>query len=411
MGRIWKFSENFPALLQQRLRPASVYTGSSTPRHHSHSHPVTPPHTTRMPAELRKRKEKAPAAKVEDMPPAKKAAKAATAPKRKATEDASVASPIAAKKQKPVKEAAAEKPAKKTKAKKDEPVEEPEVAENEEEVEEVEEADDRTKDLMARFDSDDSDDETTTKGTFKEGQDVGKIPKAKKADSKAVTEGKQAGTGTVYVGRIPHGFYEHEMRQYFSQFGPITRLRLSRNKKTGASKHFAFIEFADAATAEVVSKTMDGYLLFGHILRCKLVPESQIHDSLWKGANRRFKKVPWNKMAGKQLERPLSESKWEVKISKEERRRSARAEKLKEMGYEFEAPALKAAEAKPKAAEEPKAIDAPAAETGTKEAEKVAEPVTEEKPEEAVEASEETPATETKKAKGASKKKGKKSKA
>ena len=36
-----------------------------------------------MPAELRKRKEKAPAAKIEDMPPAKKAAKAAPAPKRK----------------------------------------------------------------------------------------------------------------------------------------------------------------------------------------------------------------------------------------------------------------------------------------------------------------------------------------
>ncbi|KAB5582705.1 putative RNA-binding protein [Coniochaeta sp. 2T2.1] len=367
-----------------------------------------------MPAELRKRKEKAPAAKVEDMPPAKKAAKAAPAPKRKAAEDASVASPIAAKKQKPVKEAAAEKPVKKSKAKKEEPVEEPEVAENEEEVEEVEEADDRTKDLMARFDSDDSDDETTTKSTFKEGQDVGKIPKAKKADSKPVTEGKQAGTGTVYVGRIPHGFYEHEMRQYFSQFGPITRLRLSRNKKTGASKHFAFIEFADAATAEVVSKTMDGYLLFGHILRCKLVPESQIHDGLWKGANRRFKKVPWNKMAGKQLERPLSESKWEAKISKEERRRSARAEKLKEMDYEFEAPALKAAEAKPKAveaAEEPKAIEAPAAEVETKEVGKDAEPATEEKPEETAEATEETPTKETKKAKGASKKKGKKSKA
>jgi nucleolar protein 15 len=199
------------------------------------------------------------------------------------------------------------------------------------------------------------------------------------------------------------------MRQYFSQFGPISRLRLSRNKKTGASKHFAFIEFADQDTAEIVAKTMDGYLLFAHILRCKVVPESQIHDGLWKGANRRFKKVPWNKMAGKQLERPLPESKWEAKISKEEKRRSSRADKLKEMGYEFEAPALKAAEAKAPAAienaEEAKAIEAPAAESEEKEAEKVEEPaaVEEEKTEEAAE-----PAP--KKAK-ATKKKGKKAKA
>ena len=43
--------------------------------------------------------------------------------------------------------------------------------------------------------------------------------------------------GTIYVGRIPHGFYEPQMRAYFSQFGEISRLRLSRNKLTGKPKH------------------------------------------------------------------------------------------------------------------------------------------------------------------------------
>lgn len=40
----------------------------------------------------------------------------------------------------------------------------------------------------------------------------------------------QAKTGTIYLGRIPHGFHEEEMKSYFSQFGEISRLRLSRNK-------------------------------------------------------------------------------------------------------------------------------------------------------------------------------------
>lgn len=40
----------------------------------------------------------------------------------------------------------------------------------------------------------------------------------------------QAKTGTIYLGRIPHGFHEEEMSSYFSQFGEVTRLRLSRNK-------------------------------------------------------------------------------------------------------------------------------------------------------------------------------------
>ncbi len=37
--------------------------------------------------------------------------------------------------------------------------------------------------------------------------------------------------GTVYLGHIPHGFYEKEMRGYFSQFGKVTRLKLFKSKK------------------------------------------------------------------------------------------------------------------------------------------------------------------------------------
>ena len=35
----------------------------------------------------------------------------------------------------------------------------------------------------------------------------------------------------MYLGRVPHGFHEQEMKSYFSQFGEVTRMRLSRNKK------------------------------------------------------------------------------------------------------------------------------------------------------------------------------------
>jgi hypothetical protein len=40
--------------------------------------------------------------------------------------------------------------------------------------------------------------------------------------------------GVVYLGRIPHGFFESQMRAYFSQFGKVTRLRLSRSKKVSS---------------------------------------------------------------------------------------------------------------------------------------------------------------------------------
>lgn len=271
---------------------------------------------------------------------------------------------------------------------------------------EQDEVDDNTKALVQALDSGDEDEAQTQISTYKKGQDVGKAPKPKKATKPSASNGTP---GVMYLARIPHGFYEHELRSYFGQFGDITRLRVVRNKKTGASRHRAFIEFADAEVADIAARTMDKYLLFGHILSAKIVPPAQVHPDLFKGANRRFKAVPWNKMAGNQLERPLSESQWQGKIAKEEKRRASRADKLKEMGYEFEAPALKAAEAKPLlengTEEETKAIEpppaAPAAEDATesKEERQVAEP-------EAAEAKAAKPAEEA----TPQKKKGKKGK-
>jgi len=37
--------------------------------------------------------------------------------------------------------------------------------------------------------------------------------------------------GVIYVGHIPRGFYEPQMAKYFSQFGKVTRLKLSRSKR------------------------------------------------------------------------------------------------------------------------------------------------------------------------------------
>ena len=49
----------------------------------------------------------------------------------------------------------------------------------------------------------------------------------------------------VYLGRIPHGFYEEQMKTYFTQFGDVTRLRLSRNKKVRSHNTPQFLADAD----------------------------------------------------------------------------------------------------------------------------------------------------------------------
>ena len=74
--------------------------------------------------------------------------------------------------------------------------------------------------------------------------------------------------GVVYLSRIPHGFYENEMRKYFSQFGTVTRLKLFRSKKTGRSRGFAFLEFQFSEVAAIVAETMNNYLMFNKLLKC-----------------------------------------------------------------------------------------------------------------------------------------------
>lgn len=82
------------------------------------------------------------------------------------------------------------------------------------------------------------------------------------------------------------------MKSYFTQFGEVSRLRLSRNKKTGKSKHYAFIEFADEDVAKIVQETMDNYLIDGHLLQVRKVSNDKVHPKLWLGSNRSWRKLP-----------------------------------------------------------------------------------------------------------------------
>ncbi|KAK4934975.1 nucleolar protein [Elasticomyces elasticus] len=214
---------------------------------------------------------------------------------------------------------------------------EDEFAGNDEEdgQDEEEDEDDNAAALLAGFDSDTEDRQedkdlnlTTTPALDMDKKTRKKLTKLQGRDS-------HAESGTVYVGRIPHGFYETEMKEYFSQFGDISRLRLSRNKRTGASKHFAFIEFKSNEVAKIVASTMDNYLLFGHILKCKYAEPGSLHPDVWKGADKKFRKIPHEKLEREKLAAPKTVEQWQKKVDKEQRKRELKAEKLKSLGIDM----------------------------------------------------------------------------
>ncbi|XP_017100065.2 MKI67 FHA domain-interacting nucleolar phosphoprotein [Drosophila bipectinata] len=78
--------------------------------------------------------------------------------------------------------------------------------------------------------------------------------------------------GVVLVQRLPHGFFEQQLRQYFSQFGRVLRVRLGRSERTGNSRGFAFVEFEYPEVAQVAAETMDNYLMFQKVVKAKYIP-------------------------------------------------------------------------------------------------------------------------------------------
>ncbi|ETW83275.1 hypothetical protein HETIRDRAFT_315159, partial [Heterobasidion irregulare TC 32-1] len=175
-----------------------------------------------------------------------------------------------------------------------------------------------------------------------DGIDVGKLPTIARDDAtvkRKLQKAKRQPTedrGVVSLSRLPHGFYENQLKAYFAQFGNVTRVRLSRNKKTGRSKHYAFVEFDSSSVAQIVAETMDNYLLLGHILKCSVIPKDTIHPELWIGANRKWRVVPRDRIARVQHNKPRTEDEQQVAEKRLVKRQSERKRKLAEAGIDYD---------------------------------------------------------------------------
>ncbi|KAI5480240.1 hypothetical protein MNV49_001571 [Pseudohyphozyma bogoriensis] len=226
-----------------------------------------------------------------------------------------------------------------------EPSPEPEDEEEEEEEDEL--------DFIKGFESDEGEDSSDEEGDEVEGGEAfeeDKLPAVKgdkEVERKLLEKAerkKNAKKGTIYLGRIPKGFHEEEMKSYFSQFGEVTRLRLSRNKKTGASKHYAFIEFAYESVAKIVQETMNNYLLAGHILICQIIPQEDVHPKLWVGEGRKFRVVPKGVRERKRREGDKTEKQLASTRARLLKRESSKRKKLAELGIEYDFPGFEGKE-------------------------------------------------------------------
>jgi len=142
--------------------------------------------------------------------------------------------------------------------------------------------------------------------------------------------------GVVYLGHVPHGFYEKEMRAFFSQFGVVTRLRLSRSKRTGRSKGYAFLEFRHEEVAKVAADTMNNYLMYRQILKCEFVPADKVHAETFKNSHRPFQK-PTGAAKSRQRHNADKTKKRQARNAKTRNdRMNQKTEALKALGIDYE---------------------------------------------------------------------------
>ncbi|XP_077129410.1 MKI67 FHA domain-interacting nucleolar phosphoprotein isoform X2 [Ranitomeya variabilis] len=156
----------------------------------------------------------------------------------------------------------------------------------------------------------------------------------KKPQAEAVTP------GVLYIGHIPRSLFEPQLKEYFSQFGTISRLRLSRSKKTGGSKGYAFVEFECDEVAKIVADTMNNYLFCERLLKCEFVPPEKVHPRLFVGCNSIFKKPSLPAVARYNMKRSTDQEKRMTTrlLEKEKKLRKRLAEK----GIDYDFPGFAA---------------------------------------------------------------------
>lgn len=72
---------------------------------------------------------------------------------------------------------------------------------------------------------------------------------------------------TLYVGNLSPETTDEEIRQLFSDVGPVESCRLMKDRVTGRSKSFAYVEMTSLEAANAVIVKFNGYDLHGKELK------------------------------------------------------------------------------------------------------------------------------------------------
>lgn len=62
----------------------------------------------------------------------------------------------------------------------------------------------------------------------------------------------------IYVGNLSYGTTEDDLRELFGQFGEIAKANIIKDRETGRSKGFGFVEMENDAEAQQAIEELEG---------------------------------------------------------------------------------------------------------------------------------------------------------
>ena len=73
----------------------------------------------------------------------------------------------------------------------------------------------------------------------------------------------------LYIGNLNYRIREHELQSLMEQFGEVVSLKVIKDRDTGRSKGFAFVEFAEAEAGKQAIESLNGSEFEGRPLLLK----------------------------------------------------------------------------------------------------------------------------------------------
>ena len=62
---------------------------------------------------------------------------------------------------------------------------------------------------------------------------------------------------SIYVGNLSHSATEDDLQQAFAQYGTVSAVKIVKDRETGSSRGFAFVEMADNNEAASAIKELN----------------------------------------------------------------------------------------------------------------------------------------------------------